>query len=471
MTFDFLAKMWSELMHGSTSAQNEDDHIQRQLPIEAVRRLLRRDAYPNLVRSLHKFHGSECAAILQELTLNEQIKLIERLPDLQLVTTLFTFVGKDTRARLLPHLSTARLVDIIRLIPPDDATDILGDMPPGRLQEMLDQLPEPIARDISKLLSYHPQSAGGIMTPNFFALLDTTCVSEAMDTLRSAGQAETVFYIYVVDAKQRLVGVVSLRQLVMAKPDAILRGLMEIAVLSVNIEEDQEQIANLITQYDFLALPVVDHSQRLVGIVTVDDIIDVISEEATEDMLRIAGVNPDEMLDVSSRRTIRHRLPWLFVSWLGGLMASYIIESNQEAIQTMVVLAAYFPVIIGMGGNAATQSLAVAVRGLATGTVDPRFFGQALLKEGRIGLSLGAIYGLLLGTVVVIWQNLPLLGLVVGVAIWASMTIAAVLGGLLPLIFARWRIDPAVASGPFLTTAIDVIGLVIYLGTAKMLLL
>lgn len=457
-------------MHGPTSTQPHDEHVQRQLPIEAVRRLLRRDAYPNLVRSLNKFHGSECATVLQHLSLNEQTKLIERLPDLQLVATLFTFLNKDARAQLMPHISTTRLVDIVRLLPPDDATDILGDMPPDRLQQMLDQLPQHIANNISKLLSYDPQSAGGIMTPNFFALLDTTSVSEAMRTLRSAGQAETVFYIYVIDGEKRLVGVVSLRQLVMADPDATLRDLMETEVLSANIEEDQEQVANMITQYDFLALPVVDHAHRLVGIITVDDIIDVISEEATEDMLRLAGVNPDEMLDTSSRATIRHRLPWLFVSWMGGLIASYVIELNQDAIQTMVVLAAYFPVIIGMGGNAATQSLAVAVRGLATGTIDPRFFGQAFLKEGRIGLSLGAIYGLLLGTVAVIWQKLPILGIVVAVAIWASMTIAAILGGLLPLVFARWRIDPAVASGPFLTTAIDVIGLAIYLGTAKMLL-
>ena len=203
---------------------------------------------------------------------------------------------------------------------------------------------------------------------------------------------------------------------------------------------------------------------------TVDDIIDVISEEATEDILRIAGVNPDEMLHISSRNIIRNRLPWLSVSWIGGLLASYIIDTNENTLQQLVVLAAFFPIIIGMGGNAATQSLAVAVRGLAMGSIDPRQFGQAVLKEGRIGLSLDAIYGLLLGGVAYVWQQSLQLGLVVGVAIWASMGIAAMLGGLLPLLFARVRIDPAVASGPFLTTAIDVIGLAIYLAMAKILL-
>lgn len=309
------------------------------------------------------------------------------------------------------------------------------------------------------------------MTTDYFALEETCTVAQALEELRRSDRVETVFYLYVVDTEHRLVGVVSLRQLVMAAPETPLHNLMEAEVVSVIADAEQAHIARLITQYDFLALPVVDRSNHLIGIVTVDDIIDVISEEATEDILRIAGVNPDEMLHISSRSIIRHRLPWLSVSWLGGLLASYVIDANEQTLQQLVVLAAFFPIIIGMGGNAATQSLAVAVRGLAMGTIDPRQFSQAVFKEGRIGLSLGAIYGLLLGSVAYGWQQSVQLGMVVGVAIWASMGIAAMLGGLLPLLFARMRIDPAVASGPFLTTAIDVIGLAIYLTMAKILLI
>jgi magnesium transporter len=309
------------------------------------------------------------------------------------------------------------------------------------------------------------------MTTQYFSLEDTCSVSEALQQLRRAGQAETVFYVYVVDSEHRLAGVVSLRQLVMADPDSRLRSLMEKEVIRVRVDEPQEDIARLITRFDFLALPVVDGQGRMMGIVTVDDIIDVIGEEATEDILRLAGVHPDEMLDSSSRRTIRHRLPWLFVSWLGGLFASYIINVYAVTLQNLVVLAAFFPVIIGMGGNAATQSLAVAVRGLATGAIEPRGFLHALLREGRVGISLGAIYGVLLGAVAYVWQGTPMLGLVVGSAICASMTVAAVLGGLLPLVFARIGIDPAVASGPFLTTAIDIIGLAMYLFAAQVFLL
>jgi magnesium transporter len=457
-------------MYGIPPGQPNVAETSRTLPIETARRLLRREAYPNLVRLLRKLHGSECAELLGHLTLSEQSKVLERLPDLELATAVFTYLDEESRGKLLPVLSTARLVGMVRLLPPDDATDILGAVPAERLTEMLDQLPPTLAAEINKLLSYDPRTAGGLMTTNFFSLPETCTVAEALEQLRRAGKAETVFYVYVVDADRRLVGVISLRQLVMAEPEVTLRTLMEGDVISVGVDENQETIARLITQYDFLALPVVDREGQLAGIVTVDDIIDVISEEATEDMLRMAGVSPEEMAEGSARRAVRHRLPWLSASWLGGLLASYVIDTHAETLRNLVVLASFIPVITGMGGNAATQSLAVAVRGLATGSIDPRNFRRALIKEGRVGLSLGAIYGMLLGTVAFAWQHIPLLGVVVGVAICAAMGIAAILGGLLPLIFARFRIDPAVASGPFLTTAIDIIGLATYLTTAKLLM-
>jgi magnesium transporter len=267
------------------------------------------------------------------------------------------------------------------------------------------------------------------------------------------------------------VGVLTLRQLGLAKPETPLYQLMERDVVSVNVVEDQEHIAHTIMQYDFLALPVVDRSGRLVGIVTVDDLIDVIREETTEDLLRIAGVSPEDMLEAPARDTIRHRLPWLFISWLGGLLASYVIDAHHDTLQRAAMLAAFFPVIIGMGGNTATQSLAVAIRRLAT---DPRTspsFMQVFLKEGGAGLALGVIYGVLLGSVALVWRQSVAFGLVAGIAIWASMTVAALLGGLLPLLFARLRIDPAVACGPFLTTEIVIIGLLLYLATARLLLL
>ncbi len=458
-------------MQGMSSTTSEGLTTQRNLPVEATRRLLRRNAYVNLVRLLGKLHSRDSAHIVTQLAVHEQCKLLEHLPSLELVTSIFTYLDEETRMQLMPQLSTPRLTAIVRHLPTDDAADILVELPQERLAEMLDQLPDTLAEQINRLLAYDPQTAGGLMTTDYFAVEDTRSTAEVLEQLRHrSSRLETVFYLYVVDAEHRLVGVVSLRQLVTAEPHVVIRELMETDVISVVVDEDQAHIVHLITQYDFLALPVVDYSHRLAGIVTVDDIIDVISEEATEDMLRMAGVNPDAMLEHTSRGDLRHRLPWLSVSWAGGLLASYVIDANEATLSSMVMLAAFFPVIIGMGGNAATQSLAVAVRGLATGSITARDMVSAILKEGRIGLSLGVIYGVLLGSVAWFWQGTVMLGLVVGVSIWSLMSIAAILGGVLPLCFARIRIDPAVASGPFLTTAIDVIGLAIYLTTARLLL-
>ncbi|MDH3602502.1 MAG: magnesium transporter [Candidatus Tectomicrobia bacterium] len=443
----------------------------RILPFDALNRLLQNESYPHLVRLLRPFHGSECAAMIASLTEREQCLLLENLPDRDLATMIMTYLDPGTRSDLLPLLSTGFMVEMVHLLPRDDAVDILAEIPAARLAEIREHLPADIAAEIDSLLTHDAESAGGLMTTQYLALEAHMTVAAAIDAIRQAEQAETVFYIYVVDEVNRLVGVLSLRQLVLADPETPLHQLMERDVVSVDVDEDQEQIAHVIMQYDFLALPVVDRAGSLVGIVTVDDLIDVIREETTEDLLRLAGVSPDAMLEAPARDTIRHRLPWLFISWLGGLLASYVIDAHHDTLQRVAMLAAFFPVIIGMGGNTATQSLAVAIRNLAT---DPRTspsFMQAFLKEGGAGLALGVIYGVLLGSVAFVWHQSIAFGLVAAIAIWASMTVAALLGGLLPLLFARVRIDPAVASGPFLTTAIDIIGLLLYLATARLLLL
>ena len=443
----------------------------RVLPFEAMRRLLRHGAYPNLTRLLRNLHESESAEMLVHLPPGSQRRLLERLPDRELAAEIFTYLDESARAALLPHLSTAFLVEIAKLLPPDDVAAILRGLPADRLEEVRAHFSDALAEELNALLAYDPETAGGIMTTAYLALEETLTAEEALETLRHAKEAETVFYVYIVDAMRHLVGVLSLRQLVLATPDTPLKHLMDTDVIRVSVDEDQEQTARLITQYDFLALPVVDRTGVLVGIITVDDIIDVIREETTEDMLRMAGVNPEEMLEGNVRGTVRHRLPWLFVSWLGGLIASYVIDTHQETLQKVAMLAAFFPIIIGMGGNTATQSLAVAIRGLATGSPIAATLGRAVLKEAGIGLSLGMIYGILLGAVAFFWHGSFAFGLVVGIAIWASMTIAALLGGLLPLGLNRVGVDPAVASGPFLTTAIDVIGLLLYLATARLFLL
>jgi len=468
-------------MRGMPPAQPNETVTHRVLPVETARRLLRRDAYPNLVRLLRKLHSSECAELLTHLTLSDQSKVFERLPDLELATAIFTYLDEDTRRQLLPHLSTERLVAMIRLLPLDDATDVLGTVPPQRLTEMLDQLPETLAAEINKLLSYDPRTAGGLMTTNYFALEDTYTVGEALERLRRAGQkAETVFYVYVEDAEHHLVGVISLRQLVMAEPEATLRSLVGADVISVEVDEDQERIAHLITQYDFLALPVVDHDRHLVGIVTVDDIIDVISEEATEDIQKIGGM---EALDapyfhIGFFQMVKKRAGWLTALFLGEMLTATAMGYFEEEIARAVVLALFIPLIISSGGNSGSQAATLVIRAMAVGEVRLRDWWRVVRRELGAGLVLGIVLGTIALGRILIWQVLShsygehylLVAATVACSLVGVVLFGTIVGSMLPILLRRLGFDPASASAPFVATLVDVTGLIIYFTAASLIM-
>ena len=274
-----------------------------------------------------------------------------------------------------------------------------------------------------------------------------------------------VFYLYAIDNNEILTGVVSLRDLVTTPGNTMLKDIMSRKVHAVRPEIDQEEVARIVSQYNFLAVPVVDSDEKLLGIVTVDDVVDVIREEATEDFLQMVGAGKDrEILLKSSWDNARMRLPWLFASWIGGILAAFIIGIFDNVLQSTIALAAFIPVIMGMGGNIGTQSSTIIVRGLATGRVGFENSVKILFKEIRVGLILGVLYGVLLGifTLFQFLEASPMLGVVVGLSICFSMIIAATIGSLVPLILNRFDIDPAVATGPFVTTAIDILGVTLY---------
>jgi magnesium transporter len=284
-----------------------------------------------------------------------------------------------------------------------------------------------------------------------------------------------VFYLYVVDEQRRLSGVLSLRQLVTATDETKLSRIMTSEVVKVHVSTDQEEAARKVSRYNLLAVPVVGDNDILVGIITVDDVIDVLREEATEDILKMAGTSEEEISSFSVWRSVRVRLPWLFAAWIGGVAAIKIIEGFEgqfsEQITLFASLAAFIPVIMGMGGNIGTQSLSITVRGLATGRIDPKLLWRVVFKEIRVGLLLGIAYGFLLALVGWFLNKSLILGVAVGVAMCGNMTLAAVVGTFLPLIATKLRIDPAVASGPFVTTSIDVLGVTLFFLTAALLIL
>jgi magnesium transporter len=278
------------------------------------------------------------------------------------------------------------------------------------------------------------------------------------------------FYLYVVNNYGNLVGVISLRQLVVVPPDTPLKQFMTTDVFSVKTDMDQEEVAKLVARYDILAVPVVDENNRLVGIVTVDDVIDIIRTEATEDILKMAGVGEEYVETKSIFKSTRIRLPWLFASCIGGVVAIIIIGHFEGVLTQVAYLAAFIPVIMGMGGNIGTQSSTIVVRGLATGRLNVRDIWKVVVKELCIGLILGVVYGLLISAVAQVSYSTLMLAIAVGLALTSSMAIAALVGSLVPMVMARLNIDPAVSTGPFVTTAVDIISVSCYFVLATTLL-
>jgi magnesium transporter len=303
------------------------------------------------------------------------------------------------------------------------------------------------------------------MNTEVFTLHESITAGEAIKTLQDQENAEMVFYLYITDNDDRLVGVISLRALTTTPSSTNLKDIMIKNVHSIRPETDQEDVARIVAQYNFLAVPVLDSDSKLLGIVTVDDVVDVIREEATEDFLQMAGAGKDrEILLKSSWENAKARLPWLFASWVGGVIAASLIGVFENMLENIIALAAFIPVILGMGGNIATQSSTIIVRGMATGRVNEGGEIKLILKEVQVGIMLGILYGILLGVFArFTFSEAPdNLGFVVGLSICVSMIVAATVGTIIPLILRKLDIDPAIATGPFVTTSIDILGVLFY---------
>ena len=355
------------------------------------------------------------------------------------------------------------IVEILESMPADDVADILGRLPEDRSQDILDKMKKAESEEVEDLLRYDDDTAGGIMVPDFIALKENVTAREAIESLQKEhSDVEMAFYLYVVDEYGKLVGVSSLRQLVVVAPDTSLKEFMSTDVFSVRTDMDQEEVARIVARYDILAVPVVDDANRLVGVVTVDDVIDILRKEATEDILKMAGAGGEFVETKSIFKSTRIRLPWLFASCVGGLFAFFIIGKFESSILKYAYLAAFIPVIMGMGGNIGTQSSTIVVRGLATGRLNVRDIWSVVLKELSIGVILGLVYGILIGSVAQLRYSMAALAISVALAVVSSMSIAALVGSLVPMAFARINIDPAVATVPFVTTAIDIISVFFY---------
>jgi magnesium transporter len=448
---------------------------QRKLDVvlDSVKRLMRMGATANLVNLLQKQHPADLAQLFSELPDKERQSAFTLLAErnTKLAMEALSELGPEAGAALLRERSAEEIVKLAQELPSDDAAALIDYLPEELSATVLELLQKrPAGGDVGDLLEYAEQTAGRIMNPKVFALAEDMTASEAITALQGSRDVEVVFYLYVIDARRHLVGVVSLRRLLLVSPDTPLKRIMTTDLISVRADMDQEEVARLVASYNLLAIPVVDEENKLVGVITVDDVIDVIKDEATEDIYRLAGVSSDERVFTPMGESLRKRFPWLLVNLATAFIAAAVVGLFQNTISAWVALAVFMPIVPGMGGNAATQTLTVIVRGLALGELTWSNARKALFKEIAVGIGNGLANGAVAGLVAWFVVGQPALGVLLLVAMILNLFVAGMAGTLIPLGLKALKIDPALASTVFITTFTDVCGFAAFLGLATMVL-
>lgn len=424
----------------------------------------------------------DVAQQIEDLPAADGAAVLEELPP-QLSADVTEYLDPKTAAQMLAemdaHLAATVLIDmpapeasmVLAEMDPDDRVDILEHIPPDIHEALLREMTVAEADEVRQLEQYPPDTAGGRMTTQVTALAEDLTVEQAIAELRRLNeQLEQMYYVYVVDKRRHLLGVLSMRDLILARPERRLAEIMHTDVLSVPATMDQEEVANLIRKYNYLALPVVDHRGRLLGMITVDDVVDVLAEEATEDVQKLFGAGAEERLTSTWQFSFRKRFGWLVVNLGTAFLAAGVVSLFTDTIHAFVALAVYMPIVAGMGGNASAQAMSVAIRGIALGRVDRALLRHVLLREIRVGILAGLIIGLFLAFIAVLVHGKPALGLVVGLAVTINLTLACINGASIPFLMKALGFDPAQSATIFATTITDVAGFFSLLGLAWLLL-
>jgi magnesium transporter len=442
------------------------------LVLDSVKRLLRIGATANLLNLLQKQHPADLAQVFSDLPEKDREAAFSILADRngRLAMEAISELGPEAGAGLLATRPAEEIAKLAQEIPSDDAAALIDYLPEELSAAVLDLMRPKESGVVENLLEYDEQTAGRIMNPHVFALNEDMTVGEAITELQSNRDVEMVFYLYVVDDRRHLVGVVSLRRLLLVSPETPLKRIMTTDIISARVDTDQEEAARQVASYNLLAIPVVDEENKLAGVITVDDVIDVIKDEATEDIYRLAGVAGDERAFTPAMESLRKRLPWLGVNLVTAFLAAAVVSMFEGTISQVTALAVFMPIVAGMGGNAATQTLTVIVRGIALGELSWSNSRKALIKEAMVGLGNGVVLGLVAAAVAWATRGNPVLGLLLCAAMIINMFVAATAGTLVPLGLRAANVDPALASSVFITTMTDVFGFASFLGLATIFL-
>lgn len=435
-----------------------------------------------IIKLLKEMKRKEFQLILEELQPYDTARIFEGLPEKHhtrflmymnpdQIAELIQELTKEEQVKVLTKLGVEKSGEVMDLMDNDDLAYLLEDLSPERIRELLSGMNKEESMIVQNIMNYPPETAGRLMTNRFVWIPQHFTVRDTVEKLKVfAEYSETINYLYVIDEKKKLVGVVSYRDLILSGEHEKIYDIMYSRVISVPADADQEEVARLIERYDFLAIPVVENDDELVGIVTVDDIIDVVIKEANEDIEKLSASGKSIDFETKAFTAAIRRLPWLILLLFIGIVSGTIISGFEETLSKAVALAFFMPMIAGMTGNTGTQSLAVVVRGLISTDVDRATAVKLVFRELRVGMIIGLTCGVLIAGIAYVWQGNPILGIVVGSSLVVTLIIGTLAGTVIPLILHKFKIDPAVASGPLITTLNDILSLLIYFGIATMFL-
>lgn len=436
---------------------------------ESIKELLESGRDERLSALLEDQHPADIASALRELPLPDQVRVF-RLFLPHRAGAVLAELDDATARELLRELDEREVSRILDQMPPDHIVEVVEELPKEEAEKLLELIEEEKSEEVQELLEYGENTAGRLMSPDFIAVHEQATVAQAIEDIRKRASGDDAFYVWVVDDHEHLVGLVPLHRLIAADPASPIRGICNPEVESVTADTDQEEVARLVERYDLLQVPVVDASHRLLGTISVDDVIDILREEATEDIQRLGGAGGDEAVLDPPRAVFTKRLVWRVVNLCTAVLAASVIGLFERSIQTLATLAIFMPIVASMGGIGTTQTATVVVRGIALGDLTSGVLLRVLRKELWLGLTTGAANGLMIAGIAYAWKGQLLLAVVLGVALLFNMLVAAVVGTLVPVALRMFRIDPAIASSVIITTFTDVCGFFSFLGLATVLI-
>ncbi len=442
------------------------------LVISSARKFINMGVLPRLWNLVKNFHAADIASLMNHLISREKLTLFNIIyeRDIEKAGEVIRELDPEDASEMLKALPVSQISKLFQEIPSDDVAPILQLLPEDLQENILTAMEDKPSEEVKELLLHEEETAGRIMSTNFYALNQNTNISDAITAMQLEGDVESAFYLYVVDDENRLVGVASLRQLLFARPNTPLKEIMTKEVISVRTDTDQEEVARNVADYNLVAIPVIDQENHLVGVVTVDDIIDIIDKEATEDIYKMVSLDTTDRIQDSPLTSIKKRLPFLLFSLLTASIAPLVVKNFTGTIEKVVELAVFMPLVAALGGIAGNQTIAIIVREIAVGQTDWISAKKALFKEIIVGIGDGVIIGLVLAAITFVIMKNAFFGLVLGLTCIITFFIAAMVGTLIPLILKLIRLDPALGSVNLLTMCTDSISILTFLGLGTLFL-